>query len=83
MPTVMELGVLFTQMSFLPDAQKGDFIRQHPDVRNAGLVDWAMMAANLREPEDRSRILNTALYLATVLGDTARQNAVRAKLAGR
>ena len=83
MPTIMELGVLFAQMSFLPDAQKGDFIRQHPEVKNAGLVDWALMAADLRELEDRSRILNTALYLAAVLGDTARQNAVRAKLADR
>jgi hypothetical protein len=83
MPTIMELGVLFAQMSFLPDSQKGDFIRHHPEVKNDGLVDWALMGADLREPEDRRRILNAALYLAIVLGDNGRQNTVRAKLASR
>ncbi len=81
MPTILELGVLFAQMSFLPDSQKGDFLRQNPDVKNAGLVDWALKAADLREPQDRRRILNTALYLAMVLGDGERENLVRAKLA--
>ena len=81
MPTIMELGVLFAQFSMVSDSQKGDFIRQHPEVKNEGLVDWALMAADMREPEDRRRILNAALYLANILGDRARQNAVRAKLA--
>lgn len=87
MPTIMELGVLFAQFSMLPDSQKGDFIRQHPEIKSEGLVDWALMAADLRErmgePEAKQRLLNAALYVATVMGDRARQARAREMLAGK
>ena len=85
--TPLEIGALFTQFSALPDSERPGFLRQHPEIRSAWVVDWALTAAQLRgqmgESEAQRRLARAALYVATELGDHARQATARELLAAR
>jgi tetratricopeptide (TPR) repeat protein len=83
--TPMEVGTLFVQFSAVPDSERPEFLRQHPELRSAWVVDWALTAARLRgqmgEPEAKTRIASAALYIAAELGDHERQASARELLA--
>ncbi len=83
--TIMEIGVLMAQFSALPASERQHFLRQHPEIQSAPIVDWALMAARTRgqmgEPEARIRYAEAALYIAMQIGDAARQAAAHQLLA--
>jgi hypothetical protein len=78
---IMEMGILFAQFSVVPNLQREAFLGDHPEIVNVDMIDWAITAARLREPEDKKRIANAALYLATKLRDKRRQTRLRQILA--
>lgn len=83
--TPMEVGILLVQFSGVPDSERPRFLRQHPEIRSAWVVDWALTAARLRgqmgEPEAKTRLARAALYIAMELGDHERQAAAQEILA--
>lgn len=85
--TPMEVGILFLEFSAVPDSERANFLRQNPEIRNAGAVDWALTAARLRgqvgEHEAMIRYANAALYIATEIGEHRLQVAAREILAER
>ncbi len=85
--TIMDIGMLMAQFSGLPDSERENFVCEHPQIRNALIVDWALTAARVRaqmgEPEASTRYAQAALYIAIELGDRERQATAQGVLAKR
>ncbi len=77
MTTVQDLLVSFLRFADLPDSQRENFLRQHPEILNAAVVGSAMMSAKMREPGFGRRIGSAALYVATKLNNKELQAEAR------
>jgi hypothetical protein len=70
---MMEIGVLLVEYSVLEKTRKKAFVREHPDLRNRGVVRWALTAVQMRgrmgDVQAALRHASAAYDLATELND--------------
>jgi len=71
--SMMEIGVLLVQYSALEKNQKEAFLCKHPELKDKGVITWALTAARLRagigDIKAAARYAGAAFDLAAELGD--------------
>ena len=73
----MDKKEAFTKLSFTPDSKKEVYLKQHPELLDTELVDWAISSALSKDTSNKKRIGEAALFLASKMKDGKRQGIIR------
>ena len=76
----MDKETLFTKFSFEAKSKRDVYIRDHPEILDVSVIDWAIQTALSQDAKNKKRIAEAGLYLATKMNDSKRQGVLRQML---